>query len=164
MERADGDIVRPDRLQADVIAKLRGITARSKVIAVGDRTWISNPFNQTMQQLPAGTSVRQIFDPGVGVGRIINSIQEPKRSGEERIDGVDVYVIEGTIDSGELRSVAPVAESGQTVRVRLLIGKNDFLPRFLRLDGPLISTEQPTIARKVTLSKFDEQISIEPPQ
>lgn len=164
MDRAEGDILRPDRMQAEVTARLRGVTARSKVIAIGDQAWMTNPFTQGFQPLPTGTSVRQLFDPGTGVRRIVEAMQDPRLTENERIDGVDCYVIEGRMDSADLRAVAPIAESGLTVKVRVHVGKDDRLPRRVRLDGPLAQSEQPTIARKVSLSRFNEQMSIEPPQ
>lgn len=163
MERAEGDILKPDRMQADIIARLRGITARSRVVSIGDRAWITNPFTQMLQPLPGGTTIAQLFDPAVGVRRVVEGLQEPRVAGSERVDGVDAYIVEGRVDARELTAIVPMAEPGQTVQVRAWIGKTDALPRRLRLEGPFTSNEPATILRKLSLSKFNEPVIIETP-
>jgi lipoprotein LprG len=163
MDRAEGDIVKPDRMQADIIARLRGVTARSTVVVVGDRAWMTNPFTQMFQALPAGTTLHQIFDPGTGVSRVVGSLQNARLAGEERVDGVECYVVQGQIDSGELRAVAPTAEAGRSITVRAHIGKEDFLPRRVRLEGAMTAAEPSNIIRTVSLSRFNEHVTIAPP-
>lgn len=163
MERAEGDVLKPDRVQADVIGRLQAVSVRTRVIGVGDRAWITNPFTQTLQTLDQGTMIAQVFDPAVGVRRVVAAIQEPRLTGSETVDGVETLIVEGLVDSGELKAIAPFAQPGQQVRVRAWLGKSDTLPRRLRLEGPLAPDEPANIARRLTLSKFNEQVSIEPP-
>ena len=61
---AEGDVVVPDKLAADVKSEgARRINVSVKVIGIGDKTWVTNPFTRNWQSLP-GATLKDIADPG----------------------------------------------------------------------------------------------------
>jgi len=163
LETAEGDVVVPDRMSAEIRAKAGTAVVRVNVIGVGDEGWITNPFSREWQPLPEGTNIRDVFNPGAGVKAIVGALADVKVLKEEEVGGASTYLIEGEVDSGVLEAAAPIAEPGLTVVVKAWVGVDDSLPRRIRLEGPFAPGEPENIVRKLELSQFDEPLSIEPP-
>jgi hypothetical protein len=168
MTRAEGDIVKPDRLRADVeatAAQLGNANVKVKVVNVGDRAVITNPFNtRQWVPLPGENRLADIFDPAAGTTAALRSARDLQITGEETIGGVRVWRLEGTVDAEALSAVAPaIAEPGYIARGTVWVGQSDPLVHRVRLEGALGSKDPPNIVRKIDLSKFDENVSIELP-
>jgi hypothetical protein len=161
---AEGDVIVPDRISSDVQAKAGPTTLRVKVIGIGDMTWITNPFTREFQTAPGNTSIGDIIDPVGLVSSVAASMQEAKLEGIESIDGVDAYRLSGKLPSDALTKALTFADPGRMLDVEAWIGKDDSLLRRARLKGPLVPDENPDVVRVINLSKFDEQVAIEPPK
>ena len=77
LDSAEGDVGVPDKLSADVKAKAGGINVSVKVIGIGDKTWVTNPFSRAWQQLP-GASIHDFADPATLVTSLLPKIQNPQ--------------------------------------------------------------------------------------
>lgn len=164
MSRAEGDVVRPDRLRADVNASFSGANLKTTLVSIGDRAQITNPFNPGQwQDLPSGTRLRDIFDPAAGTTAALRSVKDAKITGDDTIGGVKVWKVEGTVDAAALGALATIAESGYTARGTAWIGQNSPEVYRIRLEGPLGSRDTPEVIRRLELSRFDENITINPP-
>ena len=169
MTRAEGDIVKPDRLRADVDARatqLGNANVKVKVVNVGDQTVITNPFMPSQWlPLPGSNRLSDIFDPGAGTTAALRSVRNPKIAGQETINGVKVWRVEGDVDAAALSAVASgIAEPGYTVKGTAWVGQDRPLVYRVRLDGPLGAKDPPNIVRTIDLSKFDEPVTIELPR
>lgn len=163
LDTAEGDVIVPDRMSAEIGAKAGGAVVQVEVIGVGDEGWITNPFDRKWQPLPEGTNIKDVFDPAAGVKAIVGALASVEVVKEEKVGGVSTYLIEGEVDSGVLEAAAPVAEPGLTVLVKAWVGSEDSLPRRIRLEGPFAPGEPDNIVRILELSRFDEPLTIEPP-
>ncbi len=163
LDSAEGDVGVPDKLSADVKAKAGGINVSVKVIGIGDKTWVTNPFTRNWQQLP-GASIHDFADPAALVTSLLPKIQNPQIAGTETVGGVKTYDVKGTIDSGALSDALSFVEAGHSVNVEAWIGVDDSLPRRVKIAGPLTANESAQIVRQVDLSGFNEPVSIQPPQ
>jgi len=159
---AEGDAALPDRLAADVRAKAGPLTASVKLVAIGDRTWITNPFSRDWQLL-SGVSAGDIADPSSLVAAVVDRLQGVSLGGRSEVGSVETYRLTGTLPSEALQSSLGVARPGHVLKVDLWIGVEDGLPRRVRLTGPLVSGEAEDIVRQVDLSKFNEAVDIRPP-
>jgi LppX_LprAFG lipoprotein len=165
MERAEGDIILPDRLRADIEADgPGGLDVNVEVIAVGDQLFFENPFGGGY--VDADFSLRDILDPTQGVVSLLRSAPEnAEYDGTETIDGVETRRVTATIDSGELETLLPAADPGFPVEVTLWIGEEDRLVYRLLLVGPMNEDEPEDIERLIEVSDFDQPgLSIEPPE
>ena len=168
MSRAEGDIVKPDRLRADVEAKatqLGNANVKVKVVNVGDVAKVTNPFNaRDWVTLPGENRLADVFDPGAGVTAALREAKDLKITGEDTVNGVKVWRVEGLVDGAALSAVAStIAEPGYTAKGTVWIGQVKPLVYRVRLEGPLGSKDPPNIVRTIDLSKFDENVSIELP-
>lgn len=168
MTRAEGDIVKPDRMRADVEAKatqLGNANVKVKVVNVGDVAKVTNPFNsRDWVTLPGQNRLADIFDPGAGTTAALREAKDLKITGEETLNGVKVWRVEGLVDAAALSGVAStIAEPGYTAKGIAWIGQAKPLVYRVRLEGPLGSKDPPNIVRIIDLSKFDENVSIELP-
>ncbi len=161
---ADGDVIVPDRMSAKLDAKAGQQTVNVQVIGIGDQGWITNPFSRQWQPLPSGTSIKDIFDPAQGVKAIVGSLQDAKVTAEENVDGMPCYRVEGSVASDVLQAAAPIAKPGLTVGIKVWIGKDDSLIRQVYLVGPIAPDEPSNIVRRLMLSKFNEDITIDAPE
>jgi len=160
---AEGDVVLPDKLQADVQAKAGGTTVRVKVVGIGDKTWITNPFTRQFQSL-GGASINDIVDPAGMVRAVAANLKDVKVQGEDSVDGVKAYHLSGTLISDALTNSLAFADAGRTLKVDAWLGKDDALLRRAQLKGALVQDESADVVRTITLSKFDAPVTIEAPQ
>lgn len=164
MTRAEGDVVRPDRLRADVEAAAGGVTLKFKLISIGDKARITNPFNpSSWQDLPSGTKLSDIFDPAAGTTSALRNVKDAQITGEDTINGVKVWRVEGTVDATALGSIATIAESGYTAKGTAWIGQQTPEVYRVRLEGPLGSKDTQGVIRRLEISRHDENITIDPP-
>jgi hypothetical protein len=168
MTRAEGDLVKPDRLRADVEAKatqLGNANVNVKAVNVGDELMVTNPFNSRQWvTVPGDNRLASIFDPAAGTTAALRSVKNPRITGEETINGVKVWRIEGDVDAGELQeALSTVAEPGYTAKGTAWVGQEQPLVYRIRLEGPLGPKDPQNIVRKLDLSNFDENVSIELP-
>jgi hypothetical protein len=168
MTRAEGDIVKPDRLRADVEARatqLGNANVKVKVVNVGDEAKVTNPFNaRDWVTLPGQNRLADIFDPGAGTTAALREAKDLKITGEETLNGVKVWRLEGMVDASALSAVAStIAEPGYTAKGIAWVGQTNPLVYRVRLEGPLGSKDPPNIVRIIDLSKFDESVTIELP-
>jgi lipoprotein LprG len=161
---ADGDYVAPDKIKAAVKAKASSVNLAVDLIAVGDKTWITNPFTRRWTSLP-GVTVADIADPPAIVTSILDGLRDPKLAGQEDVDGVKTYRITGTMDSGALvQAFGDAAKPGNKVAIEVWVGVDDNLPRRARLTGKLSNDDADNVVRQVDLSKFGSTVDIKPPE
>lgn len=160
---AEGDVVVPGRLRAEVDAEASGFDVSVDVVGIDDQTWVTNPFTRDWQELP-GTNIRDFADPAALVSGLLPSVENPTLGEPESIGGVDTHMITGEIDSGLLQTALGFAEPGRSVTVETWLGQDDLLPRRVRLVGPLSDSESGDVVRQVDLSRFNEPVEIMPPE
>lgn len=165
MERAEGDVITPDRLRAEVEAEgPGGIDVDVEVIAIGEEFFFENPFGGGF--IDADFSIQDILDPTQGAIALMRSAPENSEFGSsEDIGGVETRIVTATIDSGEFDRLIPAADPGLAVEVTLWIGTEDRLPYRIQIVGPLNEDEPDDIQRLIEISSYnDVTVEIEPPE
>lgn len=167
METIEGDVILPDQLDAKVKAKARqfgGINVNVSLVGVGEDAWVTNPFDQTMWlPLEGGNPLNGLFNPSEGVAAVIRGAANPMLTGEEEIDGAPMWVVEGTVDSGDLTAFLDSAVPGYDVKGTIWIGKDDNVIYRIYLLGQLAAEEPVDILRRLNFSSFNDVEPIEPP-
>ena len=168
MRKIEGDIIIPDQLRSTIQAiapDFGGINVTMNVIAIGDDAWMTSPFDQT-QWLPleAGNPLKGLFDPSAGVSGVINGVQNPSVTGEELINEIDTWRIEGLLDSGDLTAMGLGAVPGYEVQGTVWIGKDNAIIYRVHVLGQLHENEPADILRRLEFTNFHEVEPIEPPQ
>lgn len=161
MTAASGDVARPDRLKVRVSAGFLEV----QVITVGEDTFMTNPLTGEWEPLPNDFSAVKLFDPDTGIKAIMGKISGAMKLSEDRVAGVVCYHIRGTLDSGDLIAIScGAAIEGVSIDTELWIGKEDFLLHQIKLEGQITEEEKPGIVRILSISDFDQPVTIELPE
>jgi len=155
---ADGDIKVPDRLKAT--ATIQGSSVQ--IIAIGNQQYI-NLFGgwQTTTGL---LDPRTLSDPQSGVAAILGHIQNPSQPTDSSVHGTACWNIDGKLDPAYLAGITGGgAPAGTLDNVSTCIGKADNLPYQIVVNGPAAQGDTAQTSRTITLSKFNENITIDAP-
>jgi hypothetical protein len=160
MKTASGEIEVPDRLQADLEVDSPLGDVDVSVISIGEELWLD--IFGDYQQLP-GVTVLEIFDPANGIPNVAEHIEDPTVEGSQELNGEECDIVEGTVASEYLEGIAPVADAGNDVNVRVWVGRETHLIHRVIVTGQVASDDPEDMVRTIELSRFDEEFGIEPP-
>jgi hypothetical protein len=161
MNHAEGDVVAPDKMQATIEGGLGPVNFEAGIVIVGEDAWIQNPLTRRWED--EDITIDEVFDPREGVVALVRSARSPRITEVEQVDGVDSYRVEATLDSGDLTLLPGDPAPGRDVPTVAWVGVADQLVRRVELIGPVASGESEDLVRRLTLSRFDEDIAIVPP-
>ena len=156
---ADGTVVSPDGVSVEFAGTLGNFAVRSSLITLGDDSYMTNPLTGAWEQVAREVSPLGFFDPQRGIGSMMTEVESP--SLVEKSD--EAFVIEGDLPVEALEPLLGGLTEGNTVNVRLTIDSDSLFLKQAILDGRVTATEPDGVVRTITLSEFNEQVTIEPP-
>jgi hypothetical protein len=162
IQSADGDIVVPDKLHANAKATVAGSVVPVEIIAIGSQQYINllGVWQPTTNLLDP----RTLSDPKTGVSAILGHIQNPTTPTSSQVDGRDCWSFNGKLDPTYLAGITGGgAPAGTLDDITACIGKNDNLPYQFIIKGVAAQGDTAKTVRTLKLSKFNEQITIQPP-
>ncbi|MCE2405763.1 MAG: LppX_LprAFG lipoprotein [Dehalococcoidia bacterium] len=167
LTRVVGEVDMPDRFA--VSAEAMSLFPRSFIgldVAVsGDRALMTDFLNPAeWNTLPVESLPFDFANLGGTLSDIILSMEDPREVGEETVDGVPSRHIRGTAGSAALAALIPAAVEGYVLTMELWIGKERALLRQVRIEGQILSTDQPDLVRVLTIRDFDQPVNITLPQ
>ena len=133
---------------------------RSSLITLGDESYMTNPLTGAWESVPKEVSPLGFFDPQSGIGAIMTQVVNANllsiREGEIRVGG--------SLPVAALESILGSATDGTTVEAELTIdAKTLFLTEAI-LTGRVTASEPDGVIRTITLSKFNQPLTIVAPQ
>lgn len=162
MTAASGDVIPPDRLRMDITGTWGRMFLSTQLITVGEETYMQNPLNQKWE--PTKFSAITLFQPDTGIKAIMESVTDLAMLPGETAGGAPCFHLSGMLRSEVLDSVAVGhAAEGLPVETEIWIGAEDFLLRRVTFKGQITEEEIPGIVRTLTLSRFNEPVTIELP-
>lgn len=162
MQHAEGVVQGAERMQLEVEARFASTNIRTGIVILPGESYLQNPLTGRWQEQEIDIS--DLFDPATGVTGLMRNVgDEVEVVDREEAGGVDSYVIETTVDSGNLTAFVGNAQPGNEVTARVWIGVDDLLVRRIDVVGPLGPSEADNILRRLTLSQFDEPVQITAP-
>jgi lipoprotein LprG len=164
MKGAQGDVVKPDKLQMTITGTAMGFSLTVQLVEVGKTIMMTNPLNGNWENLSDQFQILSVFDPNSGVAAILKGMANAARLADETNAGVNCYHLKGTVDSESLTALAGSAASGVAINAEIWIGQADFLVRTIKLTGKITPTEVDGIVRTLTLSNFNSPVAITLPQ
>ncbi|HLG69432.1 MAG TPA: LppX_LprAFG lipoprotein [Chloroflexota bacterium] len=159
---AKGDVVRPDKLSADIQASVSGFTASLKYVSAGGKHYMTDPISQQWMEVPAQFNTIAVFSPDTGAPQVVKSLQGLKKQGTEAVAGADSYHLAGTAPGDVLQPLLGASAPGP-LKADVWTGTSDFLTRKIVLTGAIFQGEPDTTVRTLLLSNFDENVSISAP-
>lgn len=162
VQSADGDLVSPDKLQANATVLFSGSTLQTQLIAIGDDEYVNllGAWTKTTEILDP----RKITDPETGIAGILGHIQNPGTPSDSNSGGTSCWSVSGKLDAQYLAAfTGGGAPSGTMDDITVCIGKTDKLPYLIVIKGIAATGDTAQTTRTFKFSKFNEQITINPP-
>ncbi len=164
IQSADGDLVVPDRLQANAGALVLGSLVQVKIIVVGGQQYITDPVTGRWQTINGLPDPRVLSDSRTGISALLGQIRNPSTPSESSVGGVACWQISGKLDASYLRGLlGDQTRAGSQLDAVVWIGKSDHLLYQLRLTGVAADGDTNQTVRTLKLSKFNEAITISAP-
>jgi hypothetical protein len=161
---AEGDVVTPDRMQAQTTVRSPVGNVQVAFIGVGERQWITNPLSRQWEAAPAGAAgaVASAFDPATGIGPTLGGMTNLQYFPGESLDGTPVYRLSGNLPGAVLAGFAADLANVPTLDVDLFVtpAENRIVRIVIRQPAAADGTV-PTWS--FDLSNFDTPVAIEPP-
>ncbi len=157
---AEGDVVSPDSISISFSGKFGGRFAmRASLITIGAESYMTNPLSGNWEEVAAEVSPLGFFDPQRGIGAMMTGMRNPTLASNTK----DEFRIDGDLDVEALRPLLGDAAQSGSVRVEVTLDKNTLFMTKAVIEGRVTATEPDGVARTITLSRFNEPISISAP-
>jgi hypothetical protein len=95
---------------------------------------------------------------------VMRRVEELGDEGTEEVGGVTAVKLSGTVDAADVAPLFAVSPREGTVEATLWIGEEDRLLRRVQVMGAVAAKEPEDALRVVEISRFDEPVTIEPPE
>lgn len=184
-----GAVLRPDRFRATATASVAILEIDVEVIGIGTQLWVKNPLGGAaggdeyievdLSEGGAERALAELVNPDRILLRAVDLLENPVVRGEDEIDGVATTVIEGTFDPSEAIGLVPgtpaaVSDAATQAAVEtglelagpvptLIWVDADGLVRRIRVEGPILTSEETDVVRRLDLFAFNEPAEIEAP-
>jgi len=163
ISRAEGDVVKPDKLVGELSALYSGLPINVKVVVDGKNQYMTDPASGKWGAMSPAFNVVDFFDPSKGISEIMAGVTVLVAEGTESLEGVNTYKLTGSVPASALKSLSPEVTAQGDLDTTLWIGTDDFLLRKVELRGPLLAGELPDVMRTITLAEFNKTVDIETP-
>lgn len=165
LKRAEGDLVRPDRVRGIVKVSSFGVVSEVAIIGLGDEQYITNPLNQQWERLPPGYGWYfdpiLIFDPEHGIEPILNKTAWTFGT-EEEIEGQTHYRLHGGLSGEQISPLTSGMIGPGEVTVDAWVGQQDAYVRRIQIVELESDPENPT-HWLIEFSAFDKPVDVEAP-
>ena len=160
---AEGGVVSPDRVSLSFSGSFRKTFAiKSELVTIGESSYLRNPLTTEWEAAATGVSPLGFFNPALGISTMMSRV-ESVHVLEDGGGTADVYRLGASVDAEALTSLLGPTLEGVLVDVELTIDVDDLYLLEARVKGRVTSTDEDEIVRTVTMSDFNEPITIEPP-
>ncbi len=162
IQNADGDIVVPDKLQANATVLFNGQPFATQIVAIGNDEYVY--FLTSWQKTAEVLDPRKLSDSQTGVSALLGQLQNPSTPSDSSSGSTPCWSIAGKLDASALVAfTGGGAPAGSVVDVTTCLGKSDNLPYQIVLKGIAAQGDTAQTVRTFKLSKFNEQVTITAP-
>jgi hypothetical protein len=162
IQSADGDVVVPDKLQANATVLFNGGTVTTKIISIGNDQYIY--LVASWQKKDGLFDPRALTNSQTGLAAFLGAIQNPSPPSDSSSGGQPCWSTSGKIDASLLAGLTGGGVPPGTLDdVTTCIGKSDHLPYLIIVKGMAAQGDSSDTTRTIMLSKFNEQITITAP-
>lgn len=162
---AEGDLVRPDRVQTTFQAEVIGRTISLQLITVGEDSWTTNLLTGEWEPAPMEFAYRPdvLFSTQDGIGPVMGRVDEVERLDDEEIDDKPAFHLTAQVDQSIVGPLTYYSINGSPVTVDLWIDRETGDLLRARLTEPPADDRPNPAVWTLDLSHHGEELSIEPP-
>ncbi len=162
---ANGDVVMPDKVQAQATIILSGQPVTVKLISIGDTQYITDPITGQWRVIKGVIDPRKFTNPDTGILSLVSKVQNVSAPTDDAVNGVPCWRITGQLDAKYLAFITGGGvPAGTMVQTSACIGKADSLPYQVKVTGRAAASDTDQTTRTFVLSNYNESISITAPQ
>jgi hypothetical protein len=135
---------------------------QTELVVLGNEKFLKNPLSGKFesQALP-GTYA--FLDKDRGAPLLLRNLKEPTVTVRESVDGTEADVLTGTLEASDLAVLFGDKPAAAPVKTEVWVATSDRLVPRVRLTGPVLESDPATIVRTLTLSGYNQDVSIERP-
>jgi hypothetical protein len=162
---AEGDLVRPDRVQTTFQAEVMGRAVSLQLITIGEQSWTTNILTGDWGPAPLEFSYRPdiLFSTQDGIGPVMGRVEGVMRAADEQIDGHDAYHLTAEVDESIVGPLTYYTIKGSPVTAELWIDRETHdLLRAELAEPPREDGSEPAVWT-LDLSHHGQPVEIEPP-
>jgi hypothetical protein len=163
VQKAEGDVARPDKLKATATLATSIITVDVQLILIGSQGWYTNPLTGNFEPTDQFNGFQVLFDPSQGIGAQLTQIKNPSAPSDGSANGVACWKISGTLPAATVGQYVGAANATGDIPVTVCLGKDDGRLHEIILKGVLTSHDTDQTTRTILFSDFDKPVTIEPP-
>ncbi len=164
LAHAEGDVSRPDKLQAKAKALIAGAAVEIQAVSYGNEQFMTDPMSSKWGAMSPSMNVLAAFDPNKGIGAILAGATNATSDGNETIDGVACYRLKTTLTPAQLHDLSSEIDTkAAPLATRLWIASTDFQLRQVALDGPFLLGDPADVKRTINFSAFNQPVTINKP-
>ncbi len=160
VEETTGDVQPPDRLYAEFSGLFGNIPINVKLIAIGKVNYMTNPLTGEWQKIDANVSPIEFFNPKEGISSVMEEVTGAVFDGSDH----DVYKVTGKVPAISLKALLGATVDDGVVGIEMEIYTETLYLKQARFIGQVTPSDGPDTVRVVSLSKFNEPVSIEAPE
>ena len=163
IDKAEGDVVRPDRLSTTFVGVFaERFSVKISLVSIGEDNYMTNPLTGQWEKADLGVSPLGFFSPKRGIDAILSKVQQIAIM--EQKAKQNVYYLSGTLEVQALRSLLGTTLDDGKIVVEFIINADTLLLQEVRIKGRVIPSDAEGVIRVVTLSAFNDPISISIPR
>jgi hypothetical protein len=163
---AEGDVVRPDRVIASFkVNVLNSVNASISMITIADQHWSTDLISGKWISAPAEFAYDPgiLFDNTLGIGPVMDRVNDATLVGEESIDGKSVFHIHADVPQSIIGDLTSNTMDGDPISVDLWIDSTTSDLLRVQLAEPKDNGKDHPATWTLDLSKHGESIDINPP-
>ena len=165
IRNANGDVIMPDKVQAQATVILSGQSVTIKLISIGDNQYITDPITGQWRVIKGVLDPRTLTNPDTGILSLVGKLQNVSQPKDDVVNNVPCWRIIGQLDAKYLAFfTGGGVPAGTMLQMSACIGKNDSLPYQVGVTGEAAVGDTTQTARTFILSNYNENISITAPQ
>lgn len=162
---AEGDLVRPDRVQTTFQAEVMGNAISLQLITIGQESWATNLLTGAWGPAPIEFSYRPdiLFSTQDGIGPVMGRVQNITLLDDEKVGDRWAYHLQADVDQDIVGPLTYYTIQGSPVRVDLWIDRETSDLLRARLSEPPGPDRPKAAVWTLDLSHHGGEIAIEPP-
>lgn len=164
---AEGDMVRPDRVDVEFQVEVLGAqTISIRMISVGGKSWTTDIVTGRWVTAPRefGYNPAILYDNQNGLGPVMGKVRSPALVGVEEVNGRQTYHVRGTSPGEVMEQITSGTMQGDEIGLDLWIdGETWDLTRVIVHEPESPGVDNPA-TWTMELSRHNEQVDIEPPK
>jgi lipoprotein LprG len=162
---AEGDLVRPDRVQTTFQAEVLGRAVSLQLITIGQQSWTTNILTGAWEAAPLEFSYQPdiLFSTQDGIGPVMGRVDQVNREADEKINGRDAYHLTAEVEDSIVGPLTYYTITGSPVTADLWIDRDTHDLLRARLAEPPREDGSDSAVWTLDLSHHGQPIEIDPP-